>query len=61
MIICLADACDIFSRLLSRPELSRASPRISQVARLDLIGQAMSQAIYDIQVSVAASAHGHIV
>ena len=61
MIICLADACDIFSRLLSRQELNRASPRISQVARLDLIGQAMSQAIYDIQVSVAASAHGHMV
>ena len=61
VIICLADACDIFSRLLSRSELNRASDRISQVARLDLIGQAMSQAIYDIQVSVAASAHGHMV
>ncbi len=59
MIICLADACDIFSGMLSRQELNRATPRISQVARLDLIGQAMSQAIYDIQVSVA-TAHSHM-
>ena len=61
VIICLADACDIFDSLLSRQEFSRATPRIEQVAKLDLIGQAMSQAIYDIQVSVAASAHGHMI
>ena len=61
VIICLADACNIFASLLSRQELNRAAPRIDQVAKLDLIGQAMSQAIYDIQVSVAASAHGHMV
>ena len=61
MIICLADACGIFSRLLSRQELNRASDRIAQVRQLDLIGQAMSQAIYDIQASVAASVQGHMV
>ena len=53
VIICLADACGIFRRLLSRQELARASARIEQIRRLDLIGQAMSQAIRDIELSIA--------
>ncbi len=61
MIICLADACGIFSRLLSRQEHSRVAERIAQVSRLDLIGQAMSQAIHDIQVSVAVSCQSHMI
>ncbi len=52
VIICLADACGIFRRLLSRQELARASARIEQIRRLDLIGQAMSQAIQDIELSI---------
>ena len=60
VIICLADACGIFRRLLSKAELSRASERIEQVRRLDLIGQAMSQAIQDIQLTIATSVRGHI-
>ena len=59
MIICLADACGIFKELLSRQELTTASTRIAQVRRLDLIGQAMSQAILDIEMSVAASIQAH--
>ena len=59
VIICLADACGIFKELLSRRELEQAAARIEQVRKLDLIGQAMSQAIQDIEVSVAASVQGH--
>ena len=59
VIICLADACGLFKELLSRRELEQATPRIEQVRKLDLIGQAMSQAIRDIEVSVAASVQGH--
>ena len=59
VIICLADACGIFKELLSRRELEQAAARIEQVRKLDLIGQAMSQAIRDIEVSVAASVQGH--
>ena len=59
MLICLADACDIFKELLSRHELTTASDRIAQVRRLDLIGQAMSRAILDIEMSVAASIQAH--
>ena len=58
--ICLADACGIFDRILAKPQLQRASARIEQVRKLDLIGQAMSQAIEDIEISVAASVHPYI-
>ena len=61
MIICLADACGIFPRLLSSQEHARAADRIAQVSKLDLIGQAMSQAIHDIQVSVAVSCQGQMI
>lgn len=55
MLICLVDACGIFDELLSRNELDRASERIAQVRQMDLIGQAMAQAIRDIEVSIAVS------
>ena len=60
VIICLADACGIFRGLLSRRELDRASARIEQVRKLDLIGQAMTQAIRDIELSVAVSIQSYI-
>ena len=55
MIICLADACGLFRQIFSRRELDQASPRIEQVRRLDLIGQAVSQAIHDIEISIASA------
>ncbi len=55
VIICLADACGIFRELLPRRELEQASVRIEQVRKLDLIGQAMAQTIYDMGVWLAAS------
>ena len=60
MLICLAEACGILARLVSREELDRASKRIEQVRKLDLIGQAMSQAITDIELSVIALAQPHL-
>ena len=57
MVICLADACSIFKEMLSRRELEQAATRIDQVRKLDLVGQSMSQAIYDIELSVATSMH----
>ena len=45
MLICLADACDIFGQLLSAWELDQVMPRIRQVRQLDLIGREMSRAI----------------
>ena len=60
MLICLADACGIFRALLSGRELAEATPRIEQVARLDLIGQAMRRAIDDVRMAVAAATAGHL-
>ena len=59
VIICLADACGIFKGLLSSRELDNVSERIDQVRRLDLIGQALSKGIRDIEMSIAASVQPH--
>ena len=53
VIICLADACNLFEQILSKRESERAAPRILQVRKLDLIGQATTQAIRDIEVTLA--------
>lgn len=45
VLICLADACAIFDEILTARELERASDRIVQVRKLDLIGQAMGRTI----------------
>ena len=57
VIVCLAEACGIFQALLSRRELAHASARIEQVRKLDLIGQAISQAVWDIETSLAMAMH----
>jgi hypothetical protein len=55
VIICLADACGILNQLLPKRELAGVRDRIEQVRKLDLIGQAMAQAIHDIELWLAAS------
>lgn len=57
VLICLADVCGILRELLSARELERASERIDQVCKLDLIGQAVSKAVWDIQSSIALAMH----
>lgn len=60
VIICLADACGIFKSIFSSNELEAVAPRIEQVRRLDLIGQAMTQAIQDIELTLVASLQPHM-
>ena len=55
VIICLADACGIFKELLAERELDLVAERIGQVRKMDLIGQAVSSAIWDIETAVAAA------
>jgi len=55
VIICLADACGILHLLLPKRELAGVRDRIEQVRKLDLIGQAMAEAIRDIELWLAAS------
>ena len=60
MTICLADACGIFRELLSTSELEQVSERIQQLRRMDLIGQAVSKAIWDIETSLASTVQLHV-
>ena len=55
VIICLADACRIFDLIMSRGEVARAREKIDLVRRMDLIGQAVSQVVRDLESSVAAA------
>ena len=61
VIICLADACGIFAELLSRRELQHVTPRIRHLRQLDLIGQAVTAAVWDIEVSLAQVIRPHFV
>ena len=60
MIICLVDACGIFKELLSKRQLGQVSERVEQVRKLDIIGQATSQAIRDIELTVISSMQPHL-
>jgi len=57
VIICLADACRIFSRIMPERQVEQARERIDVVRRMDLIGQAVSSAVRDIEASIAATAY----
>ena len=45
VIICLANACGMFERLLDKAELDEVRERLDLVGRMDLIGQAVTQAV----------------
>ena len=45
VIICLADACDVFKNILSPSELSEVQDRIELIRKMDLIGQSVTEAI----------------
>ena len=60
MLMCLVDSCGLFRELLTRSELEKAAPRIEVVANLDLIGHTVSEAIYEIEASVASSLQSHM-
>lgn len=53
MLTGLAEACGLFHFILSAPEATVASARIKQVARIDLIGQAVAKSVAEIQSAIA--------
>lgn len=55
VVISLLDACDMFRTLLGPTEAMRVRERIDQVAKLDLIGQATTKMIRDIQIALVAT------
>ena len=55
VIFCLIDACDMFRTLLGPTELNRMHSRIADISKLDLIGQATTKLIREIQVALVAT------
>lgn len=53
VLVGLANACGLFSEIFSPEELARARPRITTLRKLDLIGQAMSKTIREIEHNVS--------
>ena len=54
VIIGLAEACGILQELMPEGDYAAARQRIDQVRKLDLIGQATSHAIHDIEMWLTA-------
>ena len=57
VMISLVDACGLFKHILSEREHKRARPRIRQVRKMDLIGQAVTNAVREIEASLALAMH----
>lgn len=49
VLICLADACGVFEAILSGSERAEVQDRIEVVRKLDLIGQAVTQAVRNVE------------
>ncbi len=52
VILALADTCGVLNRILSSQQLKSAEPRLRQVEKMDLIGQAVTRTIHDIRASI---------
>lgn len=53
VLVSLIDACKLFPKILSSHEAERLAPRIEQIRRLDLIGQAVSQVLERLRSDLA--------
>ena len=53
LLISLSDVCGIFSSLLSNAELDAAAGRIGRVRKLDLMGREVTNAVREIEASLA--------
>ena len=53
-IIALAEACAVFDGLIGMEEMVNVRPRIEEVARMDLVAQAMQRALVTAQTSGAS-------
>lgn len=53
MLITLAQACGLFRYMFDASVLKAATPRIEQVAKMDLIGQSVGKAVGEIETAMA--------
>jgi hypothetical protein len=49
VLICLVSACEVMELVLTPDELAKAEPRIEQLRKMDLIGQAVAKAVREIE------------
>ena len=49
---CSASACQLLRTVFSDADLLKYSPRIAEVAKMDLIGQAVSKSVAEVQEAV---------
>lgn len=49
VLICLVAACELMELILTPEELTKAEPRIEQLRKMDLIGQAVAKAVREIE------------
>lgn len=52
VLICLIDACGLLGLVLTPDEIAGTAPRVETLARLDLIGQAVTRAVAEIRFIV---------
>jgi hypothetical protein len=52
VIISLASACQLLRTVFSDADLLKYSPRIAEVAKMDLIGRAVSKSVAEVQEAV---------
>lgn len=55
VLVCLVEAAGLWDLLLTESEQDRAADRIAQLRKMDLVGQAMTQVVRDIQESIAVA------
>ena len=52
MIVCLAEACGLFDRVLTGTEVEAARPRIALLRQMDQIGRTITDAIWELEPPV---------
>lgn len=57
VLVGLANSCRLFDEILPPEDLARARPRITALRKFDLIGQAMSGIIHEIEHSISTEMH----
>ncbi|BBK31037.1 Golgi phosphoprotein 3 GPP34 [Stella humosa] len=55
VLVCLVEAAGLWDLLLTEAEQDKAADRIAQLRKMDLVGQAMTQVVRDIQESIAVA------
>ena len=56
VLVCLIDACALMGFVLSEQELEAATPRIEQLRKMDLIGQAVTRAASETEAIIKFAA-----